>query len=1033
MSVKIQLRRDISSVWTSRNPILALGEPGFETDTHKLKIGDGTTAWNSLDYVSDGFSGVGGPLDYTYGVSFSANTFVANYDSDEAINNLSINPTSHDIDFSLYYDDLISNSYAINMTLTQVEDADKAILFKCEHIVDLTSSVPPQPYYSFDVTELSRSELFTGFENTKKYYLNIDIKGDSAKFQIASVDLHNGGVQTAQVLQFDNNVLQSVITGPTPPSGEDAKRIIVQGQRAEGGGEGGDVYIWSGDSDAYGGDIKIYAGDADNVAPDSGEGGYVRIDGGKGATEGGNVEITGGYSEGGEGGDVEIRGGYSSGVAGVVNINSNNGNWVFGADGGLTLPRGGIITDDVETVTLSGAGTVGVNQTYRLLGTIGVYVGTTNYLYQIEPREAPSTGYLVRLSSSTLGYYESNDLITWTVIDDGSSPVPTGVVVPQNITLSVDSSSWAFASSSSLTLPSGSIISETNNTISIMPPTAVSGQSLVIRPTQTWSLTSNHPEGFAPGDSITITFTPNIGSFGSFTAAYTFTGCTEEQLGRSLTGSLVYTEEETQSLTWTIPSISDITSFTFTIQNIVFPATPDPFITLSSTGSVSNEPSHLHLIAGNPTTVDLFLGDDDQYVKIGKDGGDVVIGTNSDTNHWTFGADGTLTLPQGGVIDETLNVDTLTLVNAGLVAVNQTYIKTSPVLYTGSNGITIEAIGDGVWLCIQGGDAKYSSTDNLITWGNSTGGLPVPTSTVNPGVETVNITVGNETWTFGTDGTLTLPEGTSFIPYGDGQSAWHAGTGTNSFVSLSSNNINNHMWVDDNAAYVGTNWNAGSKTWTFGTDGKLTFPDNSTQTTAYVPSTPSPALTSIAGLTTASDNYIYTTAPDVYTTGTITNFGRSLVDDTSSSDARSTLGLTIGTDVQAHNEALNKVYKLYRNTTDNSNTVLTTNGESVSGSNILIIPPYAAWNFNIQLVARSYSTNQANSWNFRGCLHRRNDDTVYIVNSVIEENNLESSVSASVVADNSGKALELNVTGLSSTTIAWVATVHITESISPPE
>jgi hypothetical protein len=96
----------------------------------------------------------------------------------------------------------------------------------------------------------------------------------------------------------------------------------------------------------------------------------------------------------------------------------------------------------------------------------------------------------------------------------------------------------------------------------------------------------------------------------------------------------------------------------------------------------------------------------------------------------------------------------------------------------------------------------------------------------------------------------------------------------------------------------------------------------------------------------------------------------------------------------------------------------------------LIIPPHAAWNFNIQLVARSNSTNQANSWNFRGCLHRRNDDdTVYIVNSVIEENNLESSVSASVVADNSGKALELNVTGLSSTTIAWVATVHITESI----
>ena len=512
MSVTIKLRRGTSLEWTNSSPnvVLSLGEPGFETDTHKLKIGDGTTAWNSLDYVSDGFSGVGGPLDYTYEEDGDINSFVANNPS--TITNLQINPISHNVDFSPYYDDLIDNSYSINITLTKVEDADKAILFSCQNITDMTGGA--HPYYSFDVAELSRSTLFTGFETDKKYYLNIDIKGqnfpeltedkinslivagsgiykdyddaadpatltisvsglDSSYIsdfssavsgllpvQIASVDLHNGGVVTAQVLQFNDDSKQSVITGPTPPSGDSSQRIIIQGQRAQGGGEGGDVYIWSGDSDAYGGDIKIYAGDADNVAPDSGEGGYVRIDGGKGATEGGNVEITGGYSEGGEGGDVEIRGGYSSGVAGVVNINSNNGNWVFGADGGLTLPRGGIITDDIETVTLSGAGTVGVNQTYRKVAA-GVYVGTTNYLYQIEPREAPSTGYQVRLTTlSPPGYYESEDLITWTIVsgeNGGVSPVPTGVVVPPNITLSVDSSSWAFGGDGNLTFPDGSI------------------------------------------------------------------------------------------------------------------------------------------------------------------------------------------------------------------------------------------------------------------------------------------------------------------------------------------------------------------------------------------------------------------------------------------------------------------------------------------------------------------------------------------------------------------------------------------------
>lgn len=51
MAFSIQLRRDTSSAWGLANPILLNGEPGFENDTNKLKIGDGTTAWNSLPYI----------------------------------------------------------------------------------------------------------------------------------------------------------------------------------------------------------------------------------------------------------------------------------------------------------------------------------------------------------------------------------------------------------------------------------------------------------------------------------------------------------------------------------------------------------------------------------------------------------------------------------------------------------------------------------------------------------------------------------------------------------------------------------------------------------------------------------------------------------------------------------------------------------------------------------------------------------------------------------------------------------------------
>lgn len=52
MSTKIQLRRDTSTNWTRNNPVLALGEPGLETDTLIVKYGDGSSSWNDLQYAN---------------------------------------------------------------------------------------------------------------------------------------------------------------------------------------------------------------------------------------------------------------------------------------------------------------------------------------------------------------------------------------------------------------------------------------------------------------------------------------------------------------------------------------------------------------------------------------------------------------------------------------------------------------------------------------------------------------------------------------------------------------------------------------------------------------------------------------------------------------------------------------------------------------------------------------------------------------------------------------------------------------------
>jgi len=51
MAATIQLRRGTAAQWTASNPVLAAGEPAFESDTGKFKIGNGSSAWTALAYA----------------------------------------------------------------------------------------------------------------------------------------------------------------------------------------------------------------------------------------------------------------------------------------------------------------------------------------------------------------------------------------------------------------------------------------------------------------------------------------------------------------------------------------------------------------------------------------------------------------------------------------------------------------------------------------------------------------------------------------------------------------------------------------------------------------------------------------------------------------------------------------------------------------------------------------------------------------------------------------------------------------------
>lgn len=59
MTYPLRAKRDTAANWTASNRVLLLGEFGYEYDTLKLKIGDGTTPWVSLGYVASGGGGGG--------------------------------------------------------------------------------------------------------------------------------------------------------------------------------------------------------------------------------------------------------------------------------------------------------------------------------------------------------------------------------------------------------------------------------------------------------------------------------------------------------------------------------------------------------------------------------------------------------------------------------------------------------------------------------------------------------------------------------------------------------------------------------------------------------------------------------------------------------------------------------------------------------------------------------------------------------------------------------------------------------------
>jgi hypothetical protein len=62
VTARLSIRRGSKDSWESENTVLLEGEPGWDFDTRRLKIGDGVTPWNDLAFYSTGDSEAPGTL-----------------------------------------------------------------------------------------------------------------------------------------------------------------------------------------------------------------------------------------------------------------------------------------------------------------------------------------------------------------------------------------------------------------------------------------------------------------------------------------------------------------------------------------------------------------------------------------------------------------------------------------------------------------------------------------------------------------------------------------------------------------------------------------------------------------------------------------------------------------------------------------------------------------------------------------------------------------------------------------------------------
>jgi hypothetical protein len=98
MATRMQQRRGTADQWLTADPVLDVGEIGFETDTNSFKIGDGVNSWTLLDYFTNETGLAASLEDYILATEKAAPNGVATLDANGFV------PAEQlDIDLTAYY------------------------------------------------------------------------------------------------------------------------------------------------------------------------------------------------------------------------------------------------------------------------------------------------------------------------------------------------------------------------------------------------------------------------------------------------------------------------------------------------------------------------------------------------------------------------------------------------------------------------------------------------------------------------------------------------------------------------------------------------------------------------------------------------------------------------------------------------------------------------------------------------------------------------------------------------------------------